>query len=66
MATMNETTKTIRAYAYNNNGTLVCAVDVASRDEGRYYAARWNRDETRPGMRVDVIRFSDGYACAVY
>jgi hypothetical protein len=72
MTTTNETrgaatTTTIRSNHYAKGGRLVAGnIESASRDEARYFAARWNRTEERPEMRIEIVRFGDGFVSAIY
>lgn len=61
-----ETKVTLKASFYGRGGTLVCGnLPVESLDEARVMAARWNRDEERPGMKVEIIRGSNGHVTSV-
>ncbi len=52
--TNNETSK-VRVWARNNSGTLIHAGDFESLDQAELTARVWNRSESRPGMKVDII-----------
>ncbi|HEX9052177.1 MAG TPA: hypothetical protein VF841_16735 [Anaeromyxobacter sp.] len=51
----------MRTTHYAADGRVVCGnVKTETFEEARYLAARWNRGEERPEMRVAVVRASDG------
>ncbi len=52
---MNDAKPTLRFWSRNNSGALVHAGEFESLDHAELAARIWNRSETRPGMRVDVI-----------
>lgn len=43
-------------FMLNNSGKLIVAAEFDSLDAARESAKRWNRNEERPEMRVDIIQ----------
>lgn len=53
---MNLMETTTRFWLLNNNGKLIWSALFSSIEAAHAAAKDWNVDETRPGMRVDVIQ----------
>ncbi len=56
--------ETVRVWSRNNSGALIHAGEFESFDRAELAARVWNRSETRPGMKVDVIANAESTAHA--